>query len=119
MVFYYRNSILASIISIFGGVSVIISLSEIGTAWPMTIIGLAMCILGKIISNSKADNKAFETWWDTMIGTGKVARMKSDQELCVEVYNENPGKRTLKKIREINPEAGEQIERYISRKKVK
>lgn len=112
MVLYYRNSILASIISIIGCIFVIMSITELSEAWPMTIIGLVMCILGKGISV----NKAFKTWWDTVIGTGKAAQMRTDRELCVEVYNENPGKHTLKKIREINPEAGEWIEQHISKK---
>lgn len=112
MVLYYRNSILASIISITGCIFVIMSIAEFSDAWPATFIGLAMCMLGKGISV----NKAFKTWWDTVVGTGKAAQMRTDQELCVEVYNKNPGKRTLKKIREINPVAGEWIEQHISKK---
>ncbi len=112
MVFYYRNSILASIISIFGCVSIIISIPEIAVAWPATIIGLGMCILGKKIS----DIKAFKTWWDTIIGTGRATRMRTERNICVEVYNENPGKHTLKKIREINPEAAGWIEQQILQK---
>lgn len=112
MVLYYRNSILASIISIFGCAFVIVSIPEIAIAWPATIVGVVMCILAKRISN----NKVFKRWWDGVIGTGRVARMKTERELCIEVYNENPEKQTLKKIREINPEAAEWIEQNISKK---
>lgn len=112
MVFYYRNSILASIVSVMGCAFVIVSIPEISWGWPFTIFGLALCFLGKKISQ----NKAFKTWWDTVIGTGMVARMRTEQEVCVEVYNENPGKQTLKKIREINPEAAGWIEQHIPKK---
>ena len=109
---FYRNSILASIISIIGCAAVLVSIPEIAVAWPATIVGVAMCILANTIS----DNKAFKTWWDTVIGTGVAARMKTERELCIEVYKKNPKKQTLKKIREINPEAAEWIEQNILKK---
>lgn len=112
MVFYYRNSILASIISILGCTCIIVSIPEIAVAWPAAIVGLGVCVLGKMISV----NKSFKTWWDTVIGTGMAARMRTEREVCVEVYNQNPGKRTLKKIREINPEAAGWIEQHIPQK---
>ncbi|MDO4622537.1 MAG: hypothetical protein Q4B22_06255 [Eubacteriales bacterium] len=60
---YYTNSVLASIVSIFGCIMVVLGISgiakgEIGAeAIPMIILGIALAILGKVISVKKANKK--------------------------------------------------------------
>ena len=63
MIFYFKNSVLASIVSIFGCGFAMCGLAlfadEPAGAVFMILLGVAMVLWGRNISK----NKAFKTWW--------------------------------------------------------
>lgn len=115
MFLYYKNSILASIFSIFGsgfvamGVMFVIEEGEIVGAIVMAALGIAMILLGRNISQ----NKAFKKWWKQQIEEkGLVPHIVASMDIAVQIYNKNPGTRALKKIRQLNPAAADWIEQH-------
>ena len=119
MIRWYKNSFLASLVSIIGCLLIlggIATFSEsIGAAILIIVIGLALAVWGKIIS----DNKAFKTWWKQVVDAGLVPQIAVNTATALAVYNKNPQKRTLQKIRELNPTAAQQIQASIDAKKKK
>ena len=117
MIRWYKNSFLASVVSIFGCVIIIGGITtfkdDVAVAILAIVIGLAMAILGKRIS----DNKAFKTWWKKVVELGLVPQIAQSTSTAIDIYNKNPQKRTLKKIAELNPAAAAQIERSLAAKK--
>lgn len=111
MVLWYRNSFLASVVSILGCIMVIGGFSISGDGDMATTAGLIICgvvliVLGKIISN----NKAFKKWWKQVENANLVDSIRQDVNTAIAVYNKNPQKRTLKKIAALNPTAAAQIQ---------
>lgn len=116
MLLYYRNSFLASVVSIAGcgmalyGIvvitegAVVIGLGAIAAAVPF-LIG------GKWIS----DNKEFNKWWKQVRKLNLEPEIAKSIDTAVAVYAKNPEKRTLEKIRKLNPAAAAQIERSTSK----
>ena len=119
MIRWYRNSFLASLVSIIGCVMIlggIAAFSEsIGGAIVLIVLGFAMAVWGKNIS----DNKAFKTWWQQVVDAGLVPQIAQSTATAMAVYNKNPQHRTLQKIRELNPAAAQQIAASIAAKKKK
>lgn len=116
MIIYYKNSLLASIVSILGcafafaGIAAIIE-EEIAGGICIIIIAIPFIIWGKIISK----NKAFKQWWKQIVYAGLAPQIAQDINTAVEVYNKYPDKRTLKKIAELNPAAAERISSSIQK----
>lgn len=111
MVLWYKNSILASVVSILGCVLVIAGISvsgdgDVATTAGLIICGIPLIVWGKIISN----NKAFKKWWKQVEDANLVAQIRQDVNTAIAVYNKNPQKRTLKKIAGLNPAAAAQIQ---------
>lgn len=110
MVVWYKNSFLASAISIFGcglimcGVAMLFE-SEPAGGVAIAVIGLAMAFWGRSISK----NKAFKKWWKEVITKIPVAHIAQDVNLAIHLYNQNPDKRTLRKLEELNPTAAQII----------
>lgn len=109
MIFWYKNSVLASIISIIGCVMVTvgISTSEIMVA----VLGAPLIFAGKMISS----NKAFKNWWKQISDAKLIPLIAGDVNVAVSVYNKNPERRTLKKIEEVNPDAAKHIRETIKK----
>ena len=119
MIRWYKNSFLASLVSIIGCLIILGGIAmfsdSIGGAIAMIVVGLALAVWGKIIS----DAKAFKTWWKQVADAGLVPQIAQNTATAIAVYNKNPQKRTLEKIRELNPVAAQQIAASIAAKKKK
>lgn len=117
MVFWYKNSFLASVVSIFGCLLVmggIASFSDdAALAVGFIVVGVALAIWGKIISN----NKSFKKWWKQVEDNNLESVIARDLNTAITVYNKNPQKRTLKKIAALNPVFAQQIQQSIAGKK--
>lgn len=118
MFFYtrYSNSILATLVSALGGCMVaggIVALfsGEVGVGFVLILIGASMMACAKWIS----DNKAFNRWWKQVQDANLEPEIAKSTELAVEIYRKNPEKRTLEKIRGLNPSAAAHIERNLSK----
>ena len=106
MFFYYQNSLLASVVSIFGCLLVLMGLLDaVDEKYLIIVLGIAFMICGKLISN----RKAFKKWWEQVEDAGLEERIKTDIALAKAVYSKNPIRATLKKIESLNPAAAEAI----------
>lgn len=116
MVFWYKNSFLASVVAIFGsmlGVLGFLYFEESAViAIALIAAGIALIIWGKKIS----EDKSFKVWWKQVINAGLEPRIAEDAKLALEIYKKNPQKRTMKKILELNPSASFTLNEYINRK---
>ena len=116
MVLWYKNSFLASVVSVLGCALVTMGImAAVGgdtEALPMVIPGLALAIWGKIISN----NKAFKKWWKQVEDNNLEPVIARDLNSAITVYKKNPQKRTLKKIAKLNPAFAQHIEQNIAGK---
>lgn len=120
MIRWYTNSFWASVVSILGCAMILGGIASavegaIGPGIFMAIIGLALAIWGKNIS----ENKAFKKWWQQVIDNNLEGQIAASESVAISIYNKNPQKRTLKKIAELNPEAAASIERSLAEKKKK
>ena len=118
MIFWYKNSFLASVVSIAGSIIGLSGIAMINNDEPvvgvlMIIGGIAMIIVGKIISN----DTAFKKWWKQVTDANLEPQIAQNISTAIAIYNKNPQKRTLKKIAALNPAAAEQIERSLGAKK--
>jgi hypothetical protein len=116
MIFWYKNSFLASVVSILGCVLVIAGLSMFGegetaAAILLIVCGVPIAICGKIISN----NKAFKVWWKQVTDANLEPKIAQDINTAVAIYNKNPQKRTLQKIETLNPAAAAHIRQSIKK----
>ncbi len=105
MVFWYKNSFLASVVAIFGsmlGVLGFIYFEESAViAVALIAAAIALIAWGKKISN----DKAFKVWWKQVVDAGLEPRIAEDANLALAIYKKNPQKRTLNKILALNPSA--------------
>ena len=110
MFLYYQNSFLASLVSILGCICLIVVFFErdylhMEEMIPAIILGVALLISGKLISN----RKSFKKWWEQVENAGLEESIKTDVALAKAVYSKNPIRATLKKIESLNPAAAEAI----------
>lgn len=113
MFLYYKNSFLASVVSILGCLAIIMSFMDAFSDKALFIcFGVVLVIAGKVIS----DRKAFKTWWKQVEKLGLEEQMKSDVSVAKAVYDKNPKRITLKKIESINPEAAQYIREQTGKK---
>lgn len=110
MIIFYKNSILASIVSVLGCVCILVTvmvfdLSDLTESMPPIILGVALLVGGKLLSN----HKAFKKWWEKVEEANLIEPMKTDISTAQIVYSKNPCKATLKKIAQLNPAAVEAI----------
>ena len=92
MFFYYKNSLLASIISIFGcgfAMSGLMMFStEPGAAIAMIAMGVGIALWGRNISK----NKAFKTWWKQIEDNHLEPQIAQNMQFAIDIYNKNPQK---------------------------
>ena len=122
MFFWYKNSFLASVVSIFGCGLVMAGIvmfgegvggEDVGGVVAMILIGVALAIWGKVISG----NKAFKKWWKQVKDNNLESAVASDLNTAIAVYQKNPQERTIKKIATLNPAFAEHIRKYVANKK--
>ena len=117
MILFYKNSFLASVVSILGCICVLggimsIRDGETATGIIAIIISLPFLIGGRVISQ----NKSFKKWWKQVEDANLEPQIAQDINTAIAIYNKNPQNRTLKKIEQLNPAAAEQIRKSISKK---
>ena len=109
MILWYKNSFLASLVSIIGCILVITAFSTFSddetAAILMIIAGVGLAICGKLISK----NKSFKVWWKQIDEKNLAPEIARNAEFAKMVYSKNPCKQTLKKIAQLNPAAAQQI----------
>ena len=106
MFFYYQNSFLASVASIFGCLMIFMGLTDtIHEKFLFIGLGLVLVIAGKLISK----RKAFKKWWEQVEDAGLEEHIRNDIAVAKVVYSKNPIRATLKKIESLNPAAAEAI----------
>lgn len=119
MVIWYKNSFLASVVSIFGCVFCIGAILGCVEGDPsmlaMLIPGIPLLIWGRVIS----ENKAFKKWWKQVTDANLEPQIAASVQTAIAIYNKNPQERTLKKIEALNPTAAQQIRAQLAQKKKK
>lgn len=117
MLIWYKNSTLASLVSLAGCVMVLVCFgianSNETVATVLLFPGIALVIAGKLISM----DKAFKDWWKQVEDNHLEPAIAASVDVAVAIYNKNPRKRTLKKIAELNPSAAEAIKKMPKPKK--
>jgi hypothetical protein len=117
MILWYKNSFLASVISILGSIVALGGIASFEDDPTITVIaviaGIALLICGKLISN----DKAFKKWWKQVKDAGLEPQIAQNVETAIAVYNKNPNNKTLKKIAQLNPAAAERITALLAAKK--
>lgn len=111
MFIWYKNSFLASAVSLLGCGLFLCGISEFTNygfvyGLPWFLAAIPFVFLAKVISN----HKAFRKWWKQVEKANLVPQIAGSTQIALEVYQKNPQKRTLKKIAELNPEAAALIE---------
>ena len=107
----YNNSFLATLVNLLGtgglmvGALLLID-AEFGPGIMMIVIGLVLMVLASAI----AEKANFRQWWKQIEKNGLLPEIKKSREVAVQVYQKNPGKETLEKIRGLNPAAAAYIE---------
>lgn len=112
MILYYRNSFWASLVSIVGSLIGLGGIMMLFSGLVPVGIGLiaaaaALLYAAKQISNKKA----FDKWWKQIRDSGLESEICRSPETAIAVYQANPEKRTLEKIRSLNPHAAVCIEK--------
>lgn len=117
MVLWYKNSFLASVVSILGSALVLCAGAAFGDDVPLAImlflVGVALVFWGKRISN----DKAFKVWWKQVKDNGLEPVVASDLNTAIAIYQKNPQKRTIKAIAKLNPGFAQHIQQNIANKK--
>lgn len=117
MIIWYKNSFLASIVSIIGCICCVSAIFGCVEGDPDALIlvlpGIPLMIWGKVIS----ENKRFKKWWKQITDKNLEPQIAASVQTAIAVYNKNPQKRTLKKIEELNPAAAANIRDQLARKK--
>lgn len=118
MAIWYKNSFLASAVSIIGsalgisGIKAIVG-GHFAPGITLVIAAVPLLILGRYISN----RKSFNTWWKVVADAGLEPQIAQSYSVALRVYRKNPCKRTLKKIAKLNPDAAEAIRQQLADKK--
>lgn len=117
MVFWYKNSFLASIFSIFGSIMVTAGVAGLFAGDPSlllcALLGLPLIFFGKKIS----EDKAFKKWWKQVKDNNLEPVIARDLATAIAIYQKNPQKRTIQKIATLNPSFAQHIELNIANKK--
>lgn len=117
MAFIYTNSLLASIISLFGCGMIMVGIASFADDILMAIfflvVGFALAVWARQIS----DNKSFKKWWKQVKDNNLEPVIAKDLNTAIAIYNKNPNFRTIQKIAELNPGFGAYIQQNIANKK--
>ena len=117
MIFWYKNSFLASVVSIFGCGLAMVGLASFGDSILMALvflaIGFALMVWGRIIS----DNKAFKKWWKQIKDNNLEPVIAKDLNTAIAIYRKNPDGRTISEIAKLNPSFAAYIQQNIAAKK--
>lgn len=111
MIIWYRNSFLASLVSIAGCIAAMVAIllftsGEIMGGILVAAIAAGLLYGAKLIS----EKRSFDKWWKQVERANLEPEIRRSRETAVEIYKKNPEQRTLEKIRALNPGAAKYIE---------
>ena len=114
----YKKSILATIVSAFGGLLMALGVGSIVSGLfleglPMLGIGFAMECWSFVIN----DNKKAKIWKKQMQEKGLEDQIRNSESFAIEMYNLCPNKRVLAYLRTMNPAAAANIDKQLAEKK--
>ena len=110
MIFFYKNSFIASILSITGCMLIMGGIAS-GFNILLILSGIPFLIGGKEYS----EYAAFKKWWKQVEKANLVPEIAKSVSTAVSIYNKNPQPRTLKKIKVLNPQAAAHIEAQLQK----
>jgi len=115
MILFYRTSLIATVISILGCASAAggVMLLFLDGDW-LGIVFLLLGLVGVIAGRVIHLNKTYDKWWSENVDSELEKEIAQSQEKCIEIYNRNPQRRAIKKISQLNPEAGAHIQERIN-----
>lgn len=117
MIIFYKNSFLASLVSIIGCIFCLCAILGCVDGDPSALVlllpGIPLLIWARVIS----DNKRFKKWWKQVTDANLEPQIAASVQTAIAIYNKNPQERTLKKIEELNPAAAANIRDQLARKK--
>ena len=114
MIFFYKNSFVASIISITG---CLLIMAGITTGFNILLILAGIPFL--IGAHEYSEYVAFKKWWKQVEKNNLVPEIAKSASTAIAVYNKNPKPRTLNKIKVLNPPAAAHIESQLQQKNAK
>lgn len=110
----YKNSVLATLLSIFSNILLLVGVVSIFSgAIPVSIFLIAIGIGMNIWASNIADKKSFKAWVKKLKENGVEAQMAQMPAVAFAVYKANPKKDTLKYIASVNPYAASEIQRML------
>lgn len=99
----YKKSFLASFVSIVGSIMMVLGIcllfEELVAGIICTVIGIGFLLWAPIIS----ERKLFKLWIKDLKTKGVIDMLPSSRDLCLQMYQANPKKRTIKFIAKYNP----------------
>lgn len=114
MVFWYKNSVIASLISITGCMLITGGIAS-GFNILLILAGIPFLIGGYEYSQYVA----FKKWWKQVEQANMIPQIVNSVSTAITVYNKNPNPRTLKKIQVLNPQAAAHIAAELKKKSTK
>ena len=111
MVIYYKNSFLASLVSILASSLVLFSFAVFAEG--SILVGILLIVAAVPLfawAKHISKKKEFKKWWKQISEKGLEAQIASSVDTAVSIYKKNPQKFTLEAIRKLNPAAAAVIE---------
>lgn len=105
----YPKSPLATIVSLSGSVMLVLG---IGLIFAEGVVGVVFAAIGVgllIWASSISDAKLFKLWIKDLKSKGVIDQLSSSRELCLQMYQANPSKRTINFIAKYNPVVAEEL----------
>ena len=107
----YKSSVLATLVSIIGAVTCyggILALFE--KEFVAGILCIAIGIVIQAAAGNIAENTAFKKWKKEVLSKGYANRIaQGEYSLAVQLYNQNPGEKTLKYFDTLNSNVGSRL----------
>lgn len=99
----YKKSFLASLVSIVGSIMSILGICLLFEDLTAGIICLAIGIAFLLWAPVIAQRKLFKLWIKDLKQKGVIESLPTSRDLCLQIYQANPQKRTIKFIEKYNP----------------
>ena len=105
----YKKSPLATIISLLGSamlmIGIVMLFEEPGGAVICLLIAVGLMLWASAINK----DKLFKLWIKELKAKGVIDQLATSKELCVQMYNANPNKKTIQFIAKHNPVVAEEL----------
>lgn len=111
----YTNSVLANIVNILGYLFVftgVAGLFEGVILGGILMIGVGLALM--FWASNISENKKFTNWKKSVQAKGLEPKIRSSNQVAVQVYNAYPCDKTLKYIQTLNPAAAQMIASQIA-----